>query len=102
MRSSPRFSVFLAIDFFLFGRRGITFRSTVVWSIFWFALGISFTFVMGAWQGREEAEEYLAGYLIQRSLSIDNIFVFALIFGSFAVPMNKQGAFCRSASSWPS
>ncbi len=83
--------VFLAIDFFLFGRRGITFRSTVIWSIFWFALGLSFTFVMGAWQGREEAEEYLAGYLIERSLSIDNIFVFALIFASFAIPMNKQG-----------
>ena len=46
---------------------------------------------MGAWQGREEAEEYLAGYLIERSLSIDNIFVFALIFASFAIPMNKQG-----------
>ena len=37
---------------------------------------------MGAWQGREAAEEYLAGYLIERSLSIDNIFVFALIFAS--------------------
>ena len=83
--------MFLAIDFFLFGRRGITFRSTVVWSIFWLALGMSFTFVMGAWQGRDAAEEYLAGYLIERSLSIDNIFVFALIFASFAIPISKQG-----------
>ena len=83
--------VFLTVDFFLFGRRGITFRSTVVWSIFWLALGVSFTFVMGAWQGTDAAGEYLAGYLIERSLSIDNIFVFALIFASFAIPIDKQG-----------
>ncbi len=82
---------FLAVDFFLFGRRGITFRSTLVWSIFWFALGLSFTVVMGVWQGRDAAGEYLAGYLIERSLSIDNIFVFALIFASFAIPAGRQG-----------
>lgn len=63
----------------------------MIWSIFWLALGLSFTFVMGAWQGSEAAEEYLAGYLIERSLSIDNIFVFALIFASFAVSIGKQG-----------
>jgi tellurite resistance protein TerC len=83
--------VFLVIDFFLFGRRGITFQSTVAWSIFWLALGMSFTLVMGAWQGSDAAGEYLAGYLIERSLSIDNIFVFALIFASFAVPIGRQG-----------
>lgn len=82
---------FLAVDFYLFGRRGITFRSTLIWSIFWLALGVSFTVVMGAWQGREAAGEYLAGYLIERSLSIDNIFVFALIFASFAIPPIRQG-----------
>ena len=60
---------FLAIDFFLFGRRGITFRSTVVWSIFWLGLGLSFTVVMGTWQGRDAAEEYLAGYLPAASMA---------------------------------
>jgi tellurite resistance protein TerC len=82
---------FLAVDFLLFGRRGITFRSSLLWSIFWLALGISFTLVMGAWQGSGAAGEYLAGYLIERSLSIDNIFVFAVIFASFAVPASAQG-----------
>ena len=82
---------FLAIDFLLFGRRGITFRSSVVWSIFWLAVGVSFTAVMAAWQGSGAAGEYLSGYLIERSLSIDNIFVFALIFASFAVPAGQQG-----------
>ena len=81
----------LAVDFLLFGRRGITFRSSLIWSVFWLALGISFTFVMGVWQGSGAAGEYLSGYLIERSLSIDNIFVFALIFASFAVPAKQQG-----------
>ena len=82
---------FLAVDFLLYGRNGITFRGSVIWSIFWFGLGISFTLVMGFWQGSTAAGEYLSGYLIERSLSIDNIFVFALIFTAFAVPTNRQG-----------
>ena len=77
---------FLAVDFLLFGRRGMTFRSSAVWSVFWLALGVAFTFVMVAWQGSAAAGEYLSGYLIERSLSIDNIFVFALIFAAFAIP----------------
>jgi tellurite resistance protein TerC len=82
---------FLGADFRLFGRNGITFRGSLVWSVFWLALGISFTFVMLAWQGSGPAGQYLSGYLIERSLSIDNIFVFALIFASFAIPTPEQG-----------
>ena len=82
---------FLAVDFFLFGRRGVTFRSSAAWSVFWLGLGVAFTGVMAAWQGAGPAGEYLSGYLIERSLSIDNIFVFALIFASFAVPSERQG-----------
>ena len=59
----------LAVDFFLFGRRGITFRSSAIWSVFWLGLGVSFTLLVGAWQGSEAAGEYLAGYLIERSTS---------------------------------
>jgi tellurite resistance protein TerC len=81
----------LGVDFFLFGRRGITLRGSALWSVFWLALGISFTLVMGAWQGTGAAGEYLSGYLIERSLSIDNIFVFAIIFASFAIPEGAQG-----------
>ena len=81
----------LALDFFLFGRRGITLRGSALWSVFWLALGISFTLVMGAWRGTGAAGEYLSGYLIERSLSIDNIFVFAIIFASFAIPASAQG-----------
>jgi tellurite resistance protein TerC len=80
----------LAIDFFLFGRRGITFRNSLFWSIGWLALGFGFTLVVLAASGGGPAGEYLSGYLIERSLSIDNIFVFALIFAYFAVPPGEQ------------
>jgi len=80
----------VAVDFVLFGRRGITFRGSVVWSIGWLALGLGFTLVVWSWAGPEFGGEYLAGYLIERSLSIDNIFVFALLFTYFAVAPREQ------------
>jgi tellurite resistance protein TerC len=82
---------FLVVDFFFFGRRGITLRGSLLWSVSWLALGVSFTLVVGAWQGTGAAGEYLSGYLIERSLSIDNIFVFAVIFTAFAIPASAQG-----------
>ena len=50
----------------------------------------AFAGFLWSWQGRAPAEEYLAGFLIEKSLSIDNLFVFALIFGYFAVPAAYQ------------
>jgi tellurite resistance protein TerC len=81
----------LAVDFLLFGRKGITFRSSATWSVGWMALGGAFTGVVFALGDAAAAGEYLSGYLIERSLSIDNIFVFALIFTYFAVPVRDQG-----------
>lgn len=81
----------LLVDFLVYGRRGITFRNSVAWSAGWFVLGAGFTGAMLAWQGSGPAGEYLSGYLIERSLSIDNVFVFALIFTYFAVPGERQG-----------
>ena len=81
----------LAIDFVLFGRRGITFRSSAALSVAWIAIGVGFTGVMYAWRGGEAAGEYLSGYIIERSLSIDNVFVFAVIFATFAVPLADRG-----------
>jgi tellurite resistance protein TerC len=88
----------LLVDLLAFGRRGepIPMRRAVVWSVAWTVLGLGFAGFLWAWQGREPAGEYLAGFLIEKSLSIDNLFVFALIFGSFAVPV----AFQRRALFW--
>ena len=82
----------LALDLVAFGRRGeeISFRRAVGWSIGWTTLGAGFAAFLWVWQGRTPAEEYLAGFLIEKSLSVDNLFVFALIFSYFAVPAAYQ------------
>ena len=82
----------LLVDLVAFGRRGeeIAFRRAVGWSIGWTVVGLGFAGFLWAWQGRSPAEEYLAGFVIEKSLSIDNLFVFALIFGYFAVPAIHQ------------
>ncbi len=66
-------------------------RRTAIWSVVWFLLGLAFTGVIAAELGSGAAGEYLSGYLLERSLSLDNIFVFALIFAAFAVPPASQG-----------
>lgn len=82
----------LVVDLVAFGRRGeeVPFRRAIGWSVGWTALGLAFAVVLWLWQGSKPAEEYLAGFLIEKSLSIDNLFVFALIFSYFAVPAAYQ------------
>ncbi len=88
----------LGIDLAGFGRRGqeVPLRRAVAWSVFWTALGVAFAGFLWLWQGQAPAGEYLAGFLIEKSLSIDNLFVFALVFGYFAVP----AAFQRRVIFW--
>jgi len=82
----------LVVDLALFGRRGerVSLRRAIAWSAGWTALGVAFAALIWAWQGRDPAGAYLAGFLIEKSLSIDNLFVFALIFGYFGVPAIYQ------------
>ena len=61
-------------------------REAAVWSAAWVALGLAFAGVLWVWQGATAAGQYLAGFLIEKSLAVDNIFVFALLFTYFAVP----------------
>ncbi|MBL8775604.1 MAG: TerC family protein [Acidimicrobiales bacterium] len=68
----------------------ISFKEAAIESAVWIAIGLSFTFVMLAWHGGPAAGEYLSGYLIEKSLSIDNVFVWAVIFSYFAVPKMFQ------------
>lgn len=65
-------------------------KEAVVWSIIWTAVGVGFAGVVYAWHGGTAAGEYLTGYVIERSLSVDNIFVFAIILSFFAVPAAYQ------------
>jgi tellurite resistance protein TerC len=82
----------LAVDLAVFARRDqeISFRRVLGWSIGWTALGVAFTGVILAWQGGGAASEYLTGFVIEKSLSIDNLFVFALVFSYFGVPAASQ------------
>jgi tellurite resistance protein TerC len=82
----------LVLDLLAFGSRGerIPLRRAAAWSIGWTLLGVGFAGFLWLWQGRAPAEEYLTGFLIEKSLSIDNLFVFALIFAYFGVPLAYQ------------
>jgi tellurite resistance protein TerC len=85
--------VLLVVDLLLFarGRESPTMRSATVWSIGWVVVAIGFGAAFWAWQGAEPGSQYFAGYLLERSLSLDNIFVFAVILSYFAVPLAAQG-----------
>lgn len=82
----------LALDLFVFHREAheVTFREATLYSIFWIGVGLAFGVVIFVWMGPTAGGEYLAGYLIEKSLSVDNIFVFALIFTYFGVPAKYQ------------
>lgn len=85
------FGALLAVD--LFGRRGsrtVSLKEAAVWSAAWISLGLAFGGLLLFWQGGQVAGEYLAGYLIEYSLSVDNIFVFAVILGYFSVPQEYR------------
>jgi tellurite resistance protein TerC len=68
----------------------ITMKEAAIESAVWIALGLSFTFVILAWHGGTAAGEYLSGYLIEKSLSVDNVFVWAVILTYFRVPAQYQ------------
>src|SRR3954454_19991194 len=65
-------------------------RENTYWSIGWIGIALAFGAAFWFWQGGEAGQQYLAGYLLERSLSLDNIFVFAIILGYFAVPRPVQ------------
>ena len=81
----------LAFDLLVFGRgREPTLRESVVWTVVWTACALAFAAWLAWTAGGEIGGEFLAGYLLERSLSFDNLFVFAIVFGFFAVPVELQ------------
>jgi tellurite resistance protein TerC len=83
---------FLALDLGVFhrGARVVKFTEALAWSILWFSLAMLFAVALGHARGREEAAQFSAGYLIELSLSLDNLMVIALIFSAFRVPPQYQ------------
>jgi tellurite resistance protein TerC len=81
-----------AIDLIAFNRGGgeISLRRAAIWSVAWTALGALVALPLFFAEGGGIAQEYLTGFLIEKSLSTDNLFVFALLLGYFAVPRRDQ------------
>jgi tellurite resistance protein TerC len=82
----------LALDLGVFHRRAhvVSFREATLWSGFWVALSLTFNLGLYFWRGPQPALEFLTGYILEKSLSLDNIFVFAVIFTYMAVPAEDQ------------
>jgi tellurite resistance protein TerC len=82
----------LAIDLLVVHRRphAVKLRESLMWSAIWIGLALSFNLVVLYFRGPQAALEFLTGYLIEQSLSVDNLFVFLLIFSYFRVPPDYQ------------
>ena len=79
----------LAVDFRLQPDRP-SMRTALIWSLGWTAIGVGFAGVLALAGDGTAAGEYLAGFLIEKSLSLDNLFVFAVLFSFFAVPAEHR------------
>jgi tellurite resistance protein TerC len=84
--------VMLVLDLGVFHRRNhvVKFREALLWSAMWIALAAIFAVIVYFWHGRGPSLEFVTGYVIELSLSVDNLFVFLLIFRYFQVPTVHQ------------
>jgi tellurite resistance protein TerC len=82
----------LALDLGVFHRNAhaVTVKEAAAWSAIWVALSLAFNGLVVHWFGAERGLEFLTGYLIEKALAVDNIFVFYAIFAYFAVPAVYQ------------
>lgn len=81
-------SAMLALDLGVFHRstRAIGLREALAWCAVWVSLALAFNLFVGIWHGKDAGLEFLAGYVVELSLSVDNVFVFILLFSYFKVP----------------
>ncbi len=84
--------VLLILDLVVFHRdsREPTLRESALWTVVWCAIALAFNGLTWAWRGGDIGILFLTGYLVEWSLSMDNVFVFAVIFGFFGVPLKYQ------------
>lgn len=84
--------LFLALDLGVFHRKAhvVKFKEALFWTAIWAGLAMLFAFALNRLRGEKEALEFVTGYLIELSLSMDNVFIIALIFGYFHIPSQLQ------------
>lgn len=82
----------LVVDLGVFRRhnRQIRMGEALIWSAIWIGTALAFNLALVPWRGSETAMQFLTGYLIELSLSVDNLFVFLLLFTRFAIPSALQ------------
>ena len=82
----------LVLDLRVFHRPGrvVRFREALAWSAMYVTLALVFAGILDLWQGHQRSLEFLAGYVLELSLSVDNLFVFLVILKYFAVPEEQQ------------
>ena len=82
----------LALDLGVFHRKTheISLKEALTWTIIWVSLALVFNAIIFYWRGRQQALEFFTGYLVEKALSIDNIFVFIMIFTYFQIPSKYQ------------
>ena len=75
----------LAVDLGIFHKNSheVKVKEAVIWSVVWISLALAFNGLIWATMGAPKAMEFFAGYVIEKSLSVDNIFIFVLLFASF-------------------
>ncbi len=82
----------LVLDLKVFHRREheVSVKEAAYWSVFWIILSLLFCFGLFMWDAHTDALEYLTGYLIEKARSVDNLFVFIMIFAYFGIPSSQQ------------
>jgi tellurite resistance protein TerC len=82
----------LALDLGVFHRKAhvVSFKESITWTVVWVVLALAFNGGVWHFSGSQKALEFFTGYLIEKSLSVDNVFVFALLFSYFTVPPKYQ------------
>ncbi|MDO9254405.1 MAG: TerC family protein [Bacteroidales bacterium] len=82
----------LALDLGVFHRKSheVSVKEALTWTFVWISLAMVFNTIIFYWRGQQQALEFFTGYLVEKALSIDNIFVFIMIFGYFRIPSKYQ------------
>ena len=82
----------LALDLGVFNKTDHkpSFKEAVAWCVVWVSLAVAFGFLLSAWRGPEDAQLFAAGYVLELALSVDNLFIFILVFAHFKIPDHLQ------------
>ena len=84
--------IMLALDLGVFHRKSheVSVKEALIWTFVWIFLAMVFNVIIYFWRGQQQALEYFTGYLVEKALSVDNIFVFIMIFTYFQIPAKYQ------------